>query len=86
MECNTVRKEGGLSVADTVASVQPLHERSMPLLAHLEELRKRIIFQFLGFLSALSCTGHSLTDCSLQCSSLLFTRYGNLASPAGWFS
>jgi sec-independent protein translocase protein TatC len=51
IECNTVRREGELSMADTVASVLPLHERCMPLLAHLEELRKRIMFSILGILA-----------------------------------
>src|SRR5580693_340120 len=39
-----------LSMADAAASVLSLHTRSMPLLAHLEELRKRIIFSVLGIL------------------------------------
>ena len=34
-------------MANVVASVLPLHERAMPFLAHLEELRRRIIFAFL---------------------------------------
>src|SRR5580700_3870678 len=38
------------SMADAAASVLSLHTRSMPLLAHLEELRKRIIFSVLGVL------------------------------------
>jgi sec-independent protein translocase protein TatC len=37
-------------MADAAASVLSLHTRSMPLLAHLEELRKRIIFSVLGIL------------------------------------
>jgi sec-independent protein translocase protein TatC len=37
-------------MADAAASVLSLHTRSMPLLAHLEELRKRIIFSVLGVL------------------------------------
>src|ERR1700691_5124708 len=37
-------------MADAAASVLSLHARSMPLLAHLEELRKRIIFSVLGVL------------------------------------
>src|ERR1700683_5666352 len=37
-------------MADSTASVLSLHARSMPLLAHLEELRKRIIFSVLGIL------------------------------------
>jgi sec-independent protein translocase protein TatC len=37
-------------MADATASVLALHPRSMPLLAHLEELRKRIIFSVLGVL------------------------------------
>ena len=37
-------------MADAAASVLLLHTRSMPLLAHLEELRKRIIFSVLGVL------------------------------------
>jgi len=37
-------------MADTGASVLPLHTRPMPLLAHLEELRRRIIFSVLGVL------------------------------------
>jgi len=37
-------------MADMAASVLSLHTRSMPLLAHLEELRKRIIFSVLGVL------------------------------------
>jgi len=37
-------------MSDAVASVLALHPRSMPLLAHLEELRKRIIFSVLGVL------------------------------------
>ena len=43
-------------MADTAASVLALHTHSMPLLAHLEELRKRIIFSVLGVLVGfLSC-------------------------------
>jgi sec-independent protein translocase protein TatC len=43
-------------MADAVASVQARHPRSMSLLAHLEELRKRIIFSVLGVLVGfLSC-------------------------------
>jgi sec-independent protein translocase protein TatC len=38
-------------VADAAASLQSLQARSMPLLAHLEELRKRIIFSMLGVLA-----------------------------------
>jgi sec-independent protein translocase protein TatC len=38
----------GPYMANVVASVLPLHERSMPFLAHLEELRRRIIFSILG--------------------------------------
>jgi hypothetical protein len=37
-------------MADAAASVLSLNTRSMPLLAHLEELRKRIIFSVLGVL------------------------------------
>jgi sec-independent protein translocase protein TatC len=37
-------------MADATASVLSLHARSMPLLAHLEELRRRIIFSVLGVL------------------------------------
>jgi sec-independent protein translocase protein TatC len=33
-----------------VAATLPLHERAVPFLAHLEELRKRIIFSVLGIL------------------------------------
>jgi sec-independent protein translocase protein TatC len=35
---------------NNVASVLPRHERAMPFLAHLEELRRRIIFSILGIL------------------------------------
>ena len=43
-------------MADTAASVLARHTHSMPLLAHLEELRKRIIFSVLGVLVGfLSC-------------------------------
>jgi sec-independent protein translocase protein TatC len=43
-------------MADAAASVLSLHTSSMPLLAHLEELRKRIIFSVLGVLVGLiSC-------------------------------
>ncbi len=43
-------------MADAAASVLSLHTRSMPLLAHLEELRKRIIFSVLGVLGGfISC-------------------------------
>jgi sec-independent protein translocase protein TatC len=38
-------------MADATASVLHLRERSMPLFAHLEELRKRIIFSLLGILA-----------------------------------
>ena len=38
-------------MADTVASGLALHERSMSLLAHLQELRKRIILSVLGILA-----------------------------------
>src|SRR6202521_1153930 len=45
-------------MADAAASVLAQHEHSMPLLAHLEELRKRIIFSVVavvvGFLSCWS--------------------------------
>jgi sec-independent protein translocase protein TatC len=37
-------------MADSTASGQRLRAHSMPLLAHLEELRKRIIFSVLGVL------------------------------------
>src|SRR5579863_267233 len=37
-------------MADAAASVLSLHINSMPLLAHLEELRKRIILSILGVL------------------------------------
>ena len=37
-------------MADTAVSLLPLHPRSMPLLDHLEELRKRIIYSVLGVL------------------------------------
>src|ERR1700684_2012206 len=37
-------------MADATAYLPSLHARSMPLLAHLEELRKRIIFSVLGVL------------------------------------
>jgi sec-independent protein translocase protein TatC len=37
-------------MANVIASALPVHERAMPLLAHLEELRKRIIFSILGIL------------------------------------
>jgi len=37
-------------MANIVASVFPRHERAMPFLAHLEELRRRIIFSILGIL------------------------------------
>jgi sec-independent protein translocase protein TatC len=43
-------------MVDTAASVLARHTHSMPLLAHLEELRKRIIFSVLGVLVGfLSC-------------------------------
>ena len=35
-------------MANVVASVLPLHERTMPFLAHLEELRRRVICSILG--------------------------------------
>jgi len=38
-------------MADTVASGLALHERSISLLAHLQELRKRIILSVLGILA-----------------------------------
>jgi sec-independent protein translocase protein TatC len=37
-------------MANVVASVPPLHERAMSFLAHLEELRRRIMFSILGIL------------------------------------
>jgi sec-independent protein translocase protein TatC len=37
-------------MANVVASALPLHESAMPFLAHLEELRRRIIFSVLGIL------------------------------------
>jgi len=37
-------------MANIVASVLPRHERAMSFLAHLEELRRRIIFSILGIL------------------------------------
>src|SRR5580692_8329273 len=47
-------------MADTAASVLALHTHSMPLLAHLEELRKRIIFSVLGVLVGfLSCWSYA---------------------------
>src|SRR3984957_11334608 len=43
-------------MAEPAPSVPSLHLRSMPLLAHIEELRKRIIFSVLGVLAGfLSC-------------------------------
>jgi len=43
-------------MADATASVLALHARSMPLLAHLEELRKRVIFSVCGvLLGFISC-------------------------------
>ena len=38
-------------MANAVVYVLPLRERAMPFLAHLEELRKRIIFSILGILA-----------------------------------
>jgi sec-independent protein translocase protein TatC len=38
-------------MTETAGSVLPLRERSMSLLAHLEELRKRVIFSVLGILA-----------------------------------
>src|SRR5580693_4107062 len=37
-------------MANVVASALPVHERVMPFLAHLEELRRRIIFAILGII------------------------------------
>ena len=43
-------------MADAAASVLAQNAHSMPLLAHLEELRKRIIFSVLGVLAGfLAC-------------------------------
>jgi sec-independent protein translocase protein TatC len=43
-------------MADATASVLALHARSMPLLAHLEELRKRVILSVFGvLLGFISC-------------------------------
>jgi sec-independent protein translocase protein TatC len=39
-----------ISMPDTAASVMAQRSRSLPLLAHLEELRKRIVFSVLGVL------------------------------------
>jgi sec-independent protein translocase protein TatC len=45
-----------VSMADAAASVLAQHAHTMPLLAHLEELRKRVIFSALGILVGfLSC-------------------------------
>jgi sec-independent protein translocase protein TatC len=38
-------------MGNVVASVLPLHESAMPFLAHLEELRRRIIFSILGIVA-----------------------------------
>jgi sec-independent protein translocase protein TatC len=38
-------------MADMVASALSTHGRLMPLLGHLEELRRRIIFSVLGILA-----------------------------------
>jgi sec-independent protein translocase protein TatC len=38
-------------VTDAATSALPVHERSMSLLAHLEELRKRVIFSVLGIVA-----------------------------------
>jgi hypothetical protein len=45
-------------MADAAVSIPSLHTRSMPLLAHLEELRNESSFQFLGCSSELSRAGH----------------------------
>jgi hypothetical protein len=44
------RKTRGLYAANFVASALPVHERAMPFLADLEELRKRATFSILGIL------------------------------------
>lgn len=38
-------------MANAIASVLPLHKRAMPFLAHLEELRKRILLSILGIMA-----------------------------------
>jgi hypothetical protein len=38
-------------MANADASILPMHERAMPFLAHLVELRRRIFFQFLEYWS-----------------------------------
>jgi sec-independent protein translocase protein TatC len=50
MAFKTIAGQERLSMADATASGQTLRARSMPLLAHLEELRKRIIFSVFGVL------------------------------------
>jgi sec-independent protein translocase protein TatC len=55
-----------LSMADAPASVLA-HSRSMPLLAHLEELRKRIIFSVVGVVVGfLSCWSFADRICGLM--------------------
>ena len=48
MQGYRVSNTKGPYMANVVASVLPLHERTMPFLAHLEELRRRVIFSILG--------------------------------------
>jgi Sec-independent protein secretion pathway component TatC len=52
-------------MANIVASVLPRHERAMPFLAHLEELRRRIIFSILEILVGFLSAGRSRIDCSV---------------------
>jgi sec-independent protein translocase protein TatC len=43
--------QAGFFMASTVASALPMHEQAMSLLAHLEELRRRIVLSLLGILT-----------------------------------
>jgi len=48
-------------MADAAVFVLAPHHHSMPLLAHLEELRKRIILSILGYSLVFSRAGLMLT-------------------------
>lgn len=69
---------------NNVLAALPVHERAMPFLAHLEELRKRIIFSILSILGGFFCVGPTPTGCSVLCSNRLSKRYATMASAGAW--
>jgi Sec-independent protein secretion pathway component TatC len=66
------------------AALRPQHTHPIPLLAHLEELRKRLILSVIGVSSAFSRAGPLLTVFSLWCSNLLFRHCVTTGWEVGW--